>query len=983
MGEMVQCPKCARCYALQEGMAGRQVRCAGCGEVFQIAAHPQAPTIPTVSAQPSASAPASSAGVGLSAMLDDALGADPAPAGPTVPLGGPLVGPLRRREMDNRVWGISAAVVAVVVLAALGLTAFWPRAKDLGVAPESLPAAAPIAEAYPGVISPKDVPADVAGPEVTGAAFARLPRAQQVAQFVRRHGADSVVAVVLEGVPPDKATIVRHKLVPVGGRWESFTSEEFGRWVCYVAPVADVDVYAKAVDLGQYTIDAEKRVLLVKIDPAKVVFRPPEPVAFTPRPPTPPQAGPASSAKVLPPPREPRWKTQLGRPAPPKSILLYVEWVNADVVPQVVQYVREKHPELTVSEEKALGWGATATMVCSPVEDLQGFGEKLGLGPVTGVDVQEATVRVRLDLEVVKRTAGEKVAARFGLKPAVPPDEPPPKGVAAGKLTKANWQSAKRIAPDQPAPRWSVTPDAPPPSDLPGTLRPVRLAGRWKGPDNPARLVLLPTPGQAVVDYEVVRKNRDAGSRWEQVDLVKGEWLKAYHLADTVHPIDAHPSGKSLLAVAAGTAGGEQVQAWRLGDEQAEFVIGWEPGAPEQRPGVGPPGYPGGYPGGLPPGFPGKPPAGYGPSKQGATVLWGAWIDKTRVLTHTSDDHLVLWDAAKAKALYAIPTFMGSRGALSPGRKYVAAITDRGLEVFVAATGRLAGRLDFLAAGASLAFSPDGRLLAALSGAWKGDRLTVWDMTTGDMTLDAPLPFMLGQRRLLWTSADHVLLDSQYLADVRKGIVLWDYRLEFRSKYAIGRLGNWFCCVAAGKGPDDEYLATTQLPDDVARSATASLNVDEILAIRPGTPVSLDIQIDADPATRREIEDALLARLQKSGLRVAPGQPLKFVARTLLGKTYNTTYSGSFGQKETRVQVTDKVSVLELVGTGPALWHAQWVSEAPRSIKIDEGRSVQDAVQGQHQFDLKFFLRTGVPTHVPRPDAKPACGTSTLTVSGL
>jgi predicted Zn finger-like uncharacterized protein len=111
MDQFFECPGCGQRYRFTENMAGRQVRCKKCSQVFQIAAI--APTQPA--AWPELSNPTGPLGTGLEGLLDDPslAGAWDAPAG-TSPLGAGFSTPAPRPRTRRAKLGRKDTFVLVV-----------------------------------------------------------------------------------------------------------------------------------------------------------------------------------------------------------------------------------------------------------------------------------------------------------------------------------------------------------------------------------------------------------------------------------------------------------------------------------------------------------------------------------------------------------------------------------------------------------------------------------------------------------------------------------------------------------------------------------------------------------------------------------------------------------------------------------------------------------------------------------------------------
>lgn len=93
--------------------------------------------------------------------------------------------------------------------------------------------------------------------------------------------------------------------------------------------------------------------------------------------------------------------------------------------------------------------------------------------------------------------------------------------------------------------------------------------------------------------------------------------------------------------------------------------------------------------------------------------------------------------------------------------------------------------------------------------------------------------------------------------------------------------------MTGGNQPGKEalVLCSAMLPDQAARSATSSLDADALLVSKPGMKVSLELSLNSSPEDQQQVKEGLTARLQKSGLVVEEGSPLKLTCTIRPGET--------------------------------------------------------------------------------------------------
>lgn len=105
------------------------------------------------------------------------------------------------------------------------------------------------------------------------------------------------------------------------------------------------------------------------------------------------------------------------------------------------------------------------------------------------------------------------------------------------------------------------------------------------------------------------------------------------------------------------------------------------------------------------------------------------------------------------------------------------------------------------------------------------------------------------------------------------------------SAVAGGRLLTLPQCYWVGGGREKAWrLTSVVLPTPEMRQAAATMKVAEMLAVSPGTKVSLDVNLDR-PEVVQQVKEALTARLKKNGVIVAENQPVHLVASSSPGES--------------------------------------------------------------------------------------------------
>ncbi|MBN2022964.1 MAG: hypothetical protein JW809_09230 [Pirellulales bacterium] len=497
----------------------------------------------------------------------------------------------------------------------------------------------------------------------------------------------------------------------------------------------------------------------------------------------------------------------------------------------------------------------------------------------------------------------------------------------------------------------NLAPDAVAPPKEPNA-RPVALPAKGDFFEQmEGLLVAASDPKRAVLVFENRHHNY---TRHVLATLAPGSRASAaLEGADGMKAIDLSPAGDLLLTVPAGRFHDRtsRVDVWRIAGTKLEHVVGWQPYAAGTR------------------GFRG--------------VEWGAFVDADHVLTGDLQGRLVLWKLPEVKAVYTCEGRFNMAPALSAGRKYLAVSTAEGVAVLDAKSGETLGGYRGPNAWGTLSFRPDGKQIALVS----ANRLTVWDFSTGELYRDIGLsvgPWHGGG--IAWPSPGYLLVGNKYLIDLEHYVPLWEYRPApgAHGGAMAFDIGGQFWYLLPGTG--GQALLPLSLPHDEAKQVAAQLDASKLLAVRPGMTVTLEVNVSAQPNEIQQVTDHLTRLLTANGLKVAPGQPVKLVAQTRPGEATDETY-GPFGpfsrrQKQT-VQFQEHVSEVAFVVADKKAWSVSSLTQAPHSLHLQEGETLEQALAKYAQPNVQFFQKVNLPQCIAWPREQDVYGATEISPQGL
>jgi WD40 repeat protein len=570
--------------------------------------------------------------------------------------------------------------------------------------------------------------------------------------------------------------------------------------------------------------------------------------------------------------------------------------------------------------------------------------------------IQAKLVRIENDTVILLRKSGKEIAVALNklsqadrdylkrLQSASAP-EPPPLDLsergdpAALHLTPTDWNAVPAIT-LAPLDKWDYAPDAAPAGQALKATR-VSLNPAVKDFDEAVRLILLPGEKEAFVVY---RKAKIRSLAFLACDLDRGKARAIRGFSDDVEPLDVSTDGKTVLARTGYflPASGVELRLYELKDFTGTATTAWPPFQP--RPAATP--------------------------KLGLALF----LDANHILAFSDQGQLTLWEIPKLRPVYIAQALPGTIPALSPGRKFIAVMMPVGVAVLRAADGTLVGSLaadtDLFTTHA-LAFSPDGRQLALQ----QGGRLRVWDLIKRELTQDFATRGVqtLAATRTpfapAWIDDDYIFLSGSATVDIERRVMVWRYR-ELGKAWQIlgGRL--WFVEHREKWSPrgGELLLTSAAMPGHAARAKLGNASADDLLVIRPGMSIAVEVQSNdknADKQARQTLEQNLAQR----GMKIVPQSEIRLVGTLKMApatvveyKSYDKKLSGS-------TAVSSYLLTLRYIVGNDTVWEHDFVNAAPPTVMVAEGETLNQVlsrVQDSIRIDSRSFERVWVPTSVAR-----------------
>lgn len=218
--------------------------------------------------------------------------------------------------------------------------------------------------------------------------------------------------------------------------------------------------------------------------------------------------------------------------------------------------------------------------------------------------------------------------------------------------------------------------------------------------------------------------------------------------------------------------------------------------------------------------------------------------------------------------------------------------------------------------------------------------VAVWNLESGELYRDIYFSTALNANSVEWLSDGYVLLGGQKLVDLERRIVLWQYQHDAGNGFskAYGVLGGIFWYALGGQNRAERTLFRAKLPHAPALKKAEALNADQLLAVKPGIQLSLNVNLPASPGDQQSVMQALAAQLKAMGMNVVAGSPITLQAGAETGQSRQVSYHrfGFAGGIE-QASVTEQVSRLKLIENGKVIWEAVSVTGAPHMLEMKEG----------------------------------------------
>ena len=394
-------------------------------------------------------------------------------------------------------------------------------------------------------------------------------------------------------------------------------------------------------------------------------------------------------------------------------------------------------------------------------------------------------------------------------------------------------------------------------------------------------------------------------------------------------------------------------------------------------------------------------------------VEWAAWVTPDHILTINQDNKLRFWEVGNSQAVYEMTLVLGTV-VLSKDRKAMIVGTHSGVAICDTMTGQTLGMLtQTRPLILKFDFSPDNTQLLGtvlesraigeptdLLNVNQRDKITIWDMTTGNKTGEFQTD---GGGSLQWVD-NRMVLDGHTLYDSESGIPVCYYAGHYQSSVSFRGL---FCYLYSA-GRNDYILTSAKLPHQAALDVIDTVKAEERFVLYPGVAVALKVDVD-ESVDANVVRENLEKNLKKTGYVLDDAAEIRLTATIKKGETFDVNYSGGYRPGfpsfpirviprlipspldvpaiAVDVKITPYESSIAFTNRDREFWK-ETTTSVPQRIEIDKDRSLQEIADELCKPDLDFFAEVKLPRYhkgeaLQIPSNTSALINATLTPTGV
>jgi len=351
--------------------------------------------------------------------------------------------------------------------------------------------------------------------------------------------------------------------------------------------------------------------------------------------------------------------------------------------------------------------------------------------------------------------------------------------------------------------------------------------------------------------------------------------------------------------------------------------------------------------------------------REGFSPESGMLLEDQRLLTF--GNRIILWNLETERPVYSYQSEM--QPAFEPNSGRLAFRNGNSIWIIDATAGDVLGTIECEPKLTSLAFSPSGSMLAGCS---RTGSIWIWDLADGKIHNSGNTPNSRAGS-VHWAGDQHLIVDGQYLIDVRLGVAVWKYERTSNSLRKFGSDRFWIASNTA--------LRPIRLPHK-SMEDMANIEPEQLIVFKPGLSVALKSDLVFDDQECEKINTTLENKLKEIGVSIDASSDLVLMASVVAGKKQSadlTAWDDPFGRRgKQTVSITPHVSSLSLQRGGQTLWKRQANHSAISPIHPQRGETLEQAAIRMCRPTPSFFTSAKLPRHLKALPKEFTIGESSL-----
>ena len=358
------------------------------------------------------------------------------------------------------------------------------------------------------------------------------------------------------------------------------------------------------------------------------------------------------------------------------------------------------------------------------------------------------------------------------------------------------------------------------------------------------------------------------------------------------------------------------------------------------------------------------------------------FVGQDRLLSTDRSGNATLWDRDARRAVASFKTGGAVAPAFDTARRRMAVVAEQAIHLIDLEKLRHVASIPLAEAPvAGLAFSPDGRKLAA----YDDGLVRTWNLDNGRLLGEIWLLDEPAGTTIAWAGESFLLVGSSHLVDVRLGLSVWKLEKDHAVKSLVpgGSTTFWYLF----HDQTQSRLLPIVLPPSSVAEACARYQPADLDWLEPG-PISLDLAgLPFSPSEQQQIRASLASRLEGHGYKVQAGAPLVVSAKVERAKTktigVREWFKSRFGQPDATITYTPTRCHVKIVRGDQVLWQRSRSNDVPSTIHLKKNETPQQAADRCCRPKPEFFSQARLPKRgALLPGGKTSLGSSRLTVDG-